>query len=69
MILAKRMLLMYRNGDKTQYTHITRINADNGHLEVQGETVDVDGTPIAANDRFPIDSLTVMIVEFHKPRC
>jgi hypothetical protein len=66
-ILASKLIIIKKNGEKTDYTHVTEIRAKNNVLIIKGETNDVDKTRINVVNYFNIKELHIGIIEFYKP--
>ena len=66
-ILARKLIIINKEGDKIDYTHVTEVRAQNNVLIVKGETDDVDGMRINVVNYLNIDELHVGIIEFYKP--
>ena len=66
-ILARKLTIINKSGDKIDYTHVTEIRAKNNILIIKGETNDVDDNRTNVVNHFFIDNLHIGIIEFYKP--
>jgi hypothetical protein len=72
-IIAKKLVLIQKNpGIRTDYTHILDIGffREKGqeYMVVRGESLDSFDMPRPVYDKYKIDDLELMLVEFYIPK-
>lgn len=73
-IFARLVTVLHKNGLKTEYTHVTKMqvipnDTQLGHtvLYIKGETDDVDGSRCITIDKLPIKDLHLTIIDWYIP--
>lgn len=67
-IVAKKLIVILKNGSKVEYTHVTKIRAEaGGILLVEGKTDDIDGSRYNAVSHFNVDEIHITWIEWYKP--
>ena len=67
-IIAKKLIVLHKNGHKDEYTHVTKIETTHKKLFIEGETDDSFKMRHNVMDINKIDDLHIMIVEFYIPK-
>jgi len=68
MIIARRLTIIQKNGMRFDFTHIEEITTLDNTLFIKGETDDVANGRVKTHDRFPIEHLEHMYVDWYIPK-
>lgn len=67
MIIAKTLSLIQQNGFRKDYTHVVQLYTIGNQLIITGECDGDDRLRISITDKYLINDLEVMIVNFYVP--